>query len=145
MELLNFLILLNSIYFLYYSSLLMKMSIFFITSMFISIIKERENLRLSNNYLAISITYFLDFSSYLINFVFSSFLFNIFMDCLEKLNYYFVLGKNELIKYLIINVKKIFPRDENKIKTKKMDNKNVFENDDQMMNFLDNLNDKKKN
>ena len=26
-----------------------------------------------------------------------------------------------------------------------MDNKNVFENDDQMMNFLDNLNDKKKN
>ena len=67
------------------------------------------------------------------------------MDCLEKLNYYFVLGKNELIKYLIINVKKIFPRDENKIKTKKMDNKNVFENDDQMMNFLDNLNDKKIN
>ena len=145
MELLNFLILLNSIYFLYYSSLLMKMSIFFITSMFISIIKERENLRLSNNNLAISITYFLDFSSYLINFVFSSYLFNKFMDCLEKLNYYFVLGKNELIKYLLINVKKILPRDENKINTKKIDNKNVFENDDQMMNFLDNLDDKKKN
>ena len=145
MELLNFLFLLNSVYFLYYSSLLTKMTTFFITSMLISIIKERENLRLSNNYLAISITYFLDFSSYLINLVFCSYLFNIFMDCLEKLNYYFVLGKNELIKYLIANVKKVLPRDESKINTKKMDNKNVFENDDQMMNFLDNLNDKKKN
>lgn len=145
MELLNFLLLLNSVYFLYYSSLLTKMTTFFIISMFISIIKERQNLRLSNNYLAISITYFLDFSSYLINFLFSSYLFNIFMDCLEKLNYYFVLGKNELIKYLIVNIKKVLPRDENKINIKKMDNKNVFENDDEMMNFLDNLDDKKKN
>jgi hypothetical protein len=113
--------------------------------MLISIIKERENLRLSNNYLAILITYFLDFSSYLINLVFCSYLFNILVDCLEKLNYYFVLGKNELIKYLIANVKKVLPRDENKINIKKIDNKNVFENDDQMMNFLDNLDDKKKN
>ena len=145
MELLNFLLLLNSVYFLYDSSLLTKMTTFFIISMFISIIKERQNLRLSNNYLAISITYFLDFSSYLINFLFSSYLFNIFMDCLEKLNYYFVLGKNELIKYLIVNIKKVLPRDENKINIKKMDNKNVFENDDEMMNFLDNLDDKKKN
>ena len=145
MELLNFLFLLNSVYFLYYSTLLSKMTAFFFISMFLSIIKERENLRLSNNYLAISITYFLDFSSYLINLVFCSYLFNILVDCLEKLNYYFVLGKNELIKYLIANVKKVLPRDENKINIKKMDNKNVFENDDQMMNFLDNLDDKKKN
>ena len=55
------------------------------------------------------------------------------MDCLEKLNYYFVLGKNELIKYLIVNIKKVLPRDENKINIKKMDNKNVFENDDEMI------------
>lgn len=145
MELLNFLLLLNFVYFFYYSSLLTKMTTFFLTSMLISIIKERENLRLSNNYLAILITYFLDFSSYLINLVFCSYLFNILVDCLEKLNYYFVLGKNELIKYLIANVKKVLPRDENKINIKKIDNKNVFENDDQMMNFLDNLDDKKKN
>ena len=150
MEILNFLFLFNLVYIFYYTTFISKMIYFFIISMIISIVTERENLKNSNNYFAILITYILDTFSYIINLLIQSYLFKVFMNYLKKLNYFFVLGRNSLLNFLVNSTKNIFLLENNhfnnhcnKLEFKK--NKKVFDNDEDMMDFLDDLDIKKTN
>ena len=176
MEIVNFLFLIFFINLFFYTSIIFKLQAFFATSMLVSIYNERNNLKNSNNYIALLVYRILYFFIILYNKLFDFYDYNkdrrtiIFLkNGMYYINYLFVSGRNRLLNDFLNMTRNVFglmdqrskviePSSNNEYKnvfnqiknTKNIDLKqnksenNVFDDDNDMMNFLEDLDNKKK-
>jgi len=152
MELINFLFIIFSVYMFITTSILTKLFFVFVTSLSLSFYRERENLKDSNNILLLTIYYLISFVSYCFNCCLNLYeigkdykIVLFLRDGVEYLNYMFVSGRNDLFYHISNKVSNVFVPPK-KRKIKKLENKKkVFDNDDDMMDFLEDLDSKKDN
>lgn len=151
MEIVNFLLIIFYLYMFIYTSILTKLFFVLASSLLVSFYRERGKFKNSNNYVLLTIYYIISFFRYIICgclYLYEKskdyIVFIIIKDGIKYLNYMFVSGRNDLFYYLSDTISNVFiPKNKNMmmLENKK---KNVFDNDDDMMNFLDELKTKKK-
>ena len=136
------------------TSILTKLFFVLVSSLSISFYRERENLKNSNNNFLLTIYYIISFLCsfvnkclYLYEILKDYKIVLVIRDGIKYLNYMFVSGRNDLFYCISAKVSNVFVPKKRKIKIKRLENKKkkVFDNEDDMMDFLEELDSKKSN
>ena len=135
-----------------YTSILAKLFFVLTSSLFVSFYRERESLKNSDNYLLLTIYYIINFFSYIV--CSGLYIFEKYKDCkviviiknsVKYINYMFVSGRNDLFYFLSDKVSNVFVPKNKKLMKLECKNEKVFDNDEDMMDFLEELGPKKNN